>query len=204
MPTQTSRQYKFPFPKVVPDFMLQYIKSHGNVGGDGNCGFRVVASFVYGDENRWNQVRMDLTTELVNHEELYRTRFALGCQEDFDKALDILNWRSSPAPDNKWYCVSRLGPVVATTYQTIFTYWDPELKVTFLPLETRPLIQSSTFFMSMARIGGNHFIPLYLSFDCPLPKLSIMWKKNRHEDVERIFQGIKNQLDKFCELNNSL
>ncbi|KAI5664573.1 hypothetical protein M9H77_23896 [Catharanthus roseus] len=41
----------FPFKNTFPRFMYQFIQNWNNVVGDGNCGFRVVSNFLFGDEN---------------------------------------------------------------------------------------------------------------------------------------------------------
>ncbi|KAI5648069.1 hypothetical protein M9H77_34074 [Catharanthus roseus] len=41
----------FPFKNAFPEFMCQFIQNWKNVVGDGNCRFRVVSNFLFGDEN---------------------------------------------------------------------------------------------------------------------------------------------------------
>ncbi|KAI5664378.1 hypothetical protein M9H77_23701 [Catharanthus roseus] len=41
----------FPFKNEFLGFMYQFIQNWKNVVGDGNCGFRVVSNFLFGDEN---------------------------------------------------------------------------------------------------------------------------------------------------------
>ncbi|KAI5669306.1 hypothetical protein M9H77_19159 [Catharanthus roseus] len=43
----------FPFKNAFPGFTYQFIQNWKNVVGDGNCGFRVVSNFLFGDENHW-------------------------------------------------------------------------------------------------------------------------------------------------------
>ena len=61
----------FTFPNEVDDFILPFVKGHFNVDPDGNCGFRVIAYFQYGDQERWADVRRDLIEELTTHQEMY-------------------------------------------------------------------------------------------------------------------------------------
>ncbi|KAI5674470.1 hypothetical protein M9H77_14834 [Catharanthus roseus] len=41
----------FPFKNAFPGFTYQFIQNWKNVVGDGNCSFRVVSNFLFGDEN---------------------------------------------------------------------------------------------------------------------------------------------------------
>ncbi|KAI5659482.1 hypothetical protein M9H77_28275 [Catharanthus roseus] len=43
----------FPLKNAFPGFTYQFIQNWKNVAEDGNCGFRVVSNFLFGDENHW-------------------------------------------------------------------------------------------------------------------------------------------------------
>ncbi|KAI5678282.1 hypothetical protein M9H77_09232 [Catharanthus roseus] len=43
----------FPYTNAFPAFIYPFISNWKNVIGDGNCGYRVVANFVFGDEHQW-------------------------------------------------------------------------------------------------------------------------------------------------------
>ncbi|KAI5671218.1 hypothetical protein M9H77_11582 [Catharanthus roseus] len=47
----------FPYIDAFPRFTYEFIHSWKNVVGDGNCGFRVVTNFLFGDENHWPELR---------------------------------------------------------------------------------------------------------------------------------------------------
>uniref|UniRef100_A0A803N2G9 RRM domain-containing protein n=1 Tax=Chenopodium quinoa TaxID=63459 RepID=A0A803N2G9_CHEQI len=73
-------------------------KGHINVRGDGHCGFRVIATFEYGDENKWLDVRRDLQDELTKHVELHRDREVLGSIQEYNRMLNVVNCDKCPAP----------------------------------------------------------------------------------------------------------
>ncbi|KAI5658921.1 hypothetical protein M9H77_27714 [Catharanthus roseus] len=54
----------FPFKNAFPVFMYQFIENWKNVVGDGNCGFRVVSNFLFGDENHWVEIRRRMSYDL--------------------------------------------------------------------------------------------------------------------------------------------
>ncbi|KAI5658930.1 hypothetical protein M9H77_27723 [Catharanthus roseus] len=41
----------FPFKNAFPGFTYQFIQNWKNIVRDGNCGFRVVSNFLFGDKN---------------------------------------------------------------------------------------------------------------------------------------------------------
>ncbi|KAI5659039.1 hypothetical protein M9H77_27832 [Catharanthus roseus] len=54
----------FPFKNAFLGFMYQFIQNWKNVVGDGNCGFRVVSNFLFGDENHWVEIRRRMSYDL--------------------------------------------------------------------------------------------------------------------------------------------
>ncbi|KAI5658169.1 hypothetical protein M9H77_26962 [Catharanthus roseus] len=61
----------FPFKNAFPVFMYQFIQNWKNVVGDGNCGFRVVSNFLFGDENHWVEIRRRMSYDLRHHMHVY-------------------------------------------------------------------------------------------------------------------------------------
>ncbi|KAI5655111.1 hypothetical protein M9H77_32298 [Catharanthus roseus] len=55
----------FPFNNAFSGFMYQFIQNWKNVVGDGNCGFRVVSNFLFGDENHWVEILRRMWLEMV-------------------------------------------------------------------------------------------------------------------------------------------
>ena len=60
---QSSHVRKFPFVNAVPKFVVPFINDYYNVKAGGNCGYRLIAYFIYSDEEKWPTVRRDLLTE---------------------------------------------------------------------------------------------------------------------------------------------
>ncbi|XP_021767685.1 uncharacterized protein LOC110732081 [Chenopodium quinoa] len=149
-------------------------KGHINVRGDGHCGFRVIATFEYGDENKWLDVRRDLQDELTKHVELHRDREVLGS----------------------------LSMVVATRYQRIVTSWSKNQPVTFLPLETRLVDQPPSIYINLAYVWSNHYISLHMPPNIPLPPIFSSNIHNGCSDVQQWASTIfKDQLDLYRQLN---
>ncbi|KAI5663003.1 hypothetical protein M9H77_22326 [Catharanthus roseus] len=47
-----------PCTDVFPSFIYLFIENWKNMIGDGNCGYRIVADFVLGDEHQWPELQM--------------------------------------------------------------------------------------------------------------------------------------------------
>ncbi|KAI5650419.1 hypothetical protein M9H77_36424 [Catharanthus roseus] len=57
----------FPSNNAFLGFMYEFIQNWKNVVGDGNCGFRVVANFLFGDENQWLEIHRRMSYDLHHH-----------------------------------------------------------------------------------------------------------------------------------------
>ncbi|KAL2923466.1 DNA ligase 1 [Bienertia sinuspersici] len=56
---QNIHSHVIPFIDDLPTYIVPYINNIYNVNGDGNCGYRVVARWIYGNEHRWPTVLKD-------------------------------------------------------------------------------------------------------------------------------------------------
>ncbi|XP_028067424.1 uncharacterized protein LOC114270176 [Camellia sinensis] len=72
-----------------PPTLIPFIKLMKDVDGDGNCGFRAIASLLGLGENDWVQVRRDLLLELNNHRDEYVVLYGLH-----ERCLTFLPLRS--------------------------------------------------------------------------------------------------------------
>ncbi|KAI5673020.1 hypothetical protein M9H77_13384 [Catharanthus roseus] len=54
-----------------------FIQNWKNVVGVGNCGFRVVANFLFGDESHWPKVYRRTSYDLQHHMNMYVSLFGL-------------------------------------------------------------------------------------------------------------------------------
>ncbi|KAI5663736.1 hypothetical protein M9H77_23059 [Catharanthus roseus] len=62
----------FPYTNAFPSFIYPFISNWKNVIGDGNCGYRVVADFVFGDEHQWPEKVHWLSVSGQNNDTLFR------------------------------------------------------------------------------------------------------------------------------------
>ena len=171
-----AKENAFPFHKELGQFILPFITGHVNVLGDGNCGFRTISYFQYGDQTKWVDIRQDLIEELTTNKALH-LRALGGSHEEYENVVHRLSWFQTPAPEAHWCEVMTLGLVVATKYQKVFAYWSQEGYCTFLPLESRVGHDPPREYIHMARVcNGSHFIALHMRDDHPLPPIFHMWK----------------------------
>ncbi|KAI5670497.1 hypothetical protein M9H77_10861 [Catharanthus roseus] len=56
-----------PFKNAFLRFTYQFIQNWKNVIGYGNCGFRVVSNFLFGDESHWVEIRRRMIFDLRHH-----------------------------------------------------------------------------------------------------------------------------------------
>ncbi|KAK3206077.1 hypothetical protein Dsin_020123 [Dipteronia sinensis] len=93
-----------------------YIRDVKDVLGDGNCGFRVVASWMDMGDDNWIQVRRDLIDELQQRYDYYAQLFGYH-----DRAQEVFMCPGSPMPPIASNCLKYCYPCAegwATSYTT--------------------------------------------------------------------------------------
>ncbi|XP_012832959.1 PREDICTED: protein FAR1-RELATED SEQUENCE 5-like [Erythranthe guttata] len=104
------------FYSFVPRFMVRLIQDYVNVMADGNCGYRCFTQAVYGDQERWPQVRGELFIELYEHANVYTAMFdSTGYVEVICKC----DWNSGPCPQAYWMDMNEMGLAIATRYSAL-------------------------------------------------------------------------------------
>ncbi|KAI5676476.1 hypothetical protein M9H77_07426 [Catharanthus roseus] len=104
----------------------EYATVAENVIGDGNCGYRVVADFVFSDEHQWPEVRRGMLYELEHSTNLF--------------LVHRINWLvDGPAPYAYWFethdslyivanafnlCVILIAQLGSTTVLPLYSYSD--------------------------------------------------------------------------------
>ncbi|KAI5657623.1 hypothetical protein M9H77_26416 [Catharanthus roseus] len=171
----------FPYTNAFPAFIYPSISNWKNVIGDGNCDYRVVADFVFGDEYQWPEVRRGMLYELEISKNLYVN--LMGSEERVNELFHRINWlMDGLAPYAHWFetldslyiianafnlCVILIAHLGSTTVLPLYSYSDrPEsiLVIGFLTEE-------------------RHFIQLQLNDMCPIPPLHFQWIHYRSEWV---------------------
>lgn len=82
--------------KDVPRVFSPFVSSVINVIGDGNCGYRVMTKFMYGDEEKWLIVRQQLISEQELNMELYISVF--GSVDRYNELYETFPWTKSLHP----------------------------------------------------------------------------------------------------------
>ncbi|CAI9112987.1 OLC1v1013503C1 [Oldenlandia corymbosa var. corymbosa] len=83
--------------RIVP-CMIPYITGYVDVLGDGNCGFRVMASHLFGSEHQWHNARRIGADELEERPNLYDFFF----KRDIPKHVHRIRWYESPCSEDHY------------------------------------------------------------------------------------------------------
>ncbi|KAI8636325.1 hypothetical protein BD408DRAFT_438022, partial [Parasitella parasitica] len=86
-----------------------------NPVGDGNCGFRAVSVAVYGDEERWVEVKQKLLATLRSYQHVYTT-YGLDLEEFEKKLGDVKAPCMLPNEQYMWFDTFGCPQLVADTF----------------------------------------------------------------------------------------
>ncbi|KAI5652716.1 hypothetical protein M9H77_29903 [Catharanthus roseus] len=103
-----------------------------NVVEDGNCGFRIVSNFLFGDENYWVEIRRRMSYDLRHHMHVYEKFF--GSVECVKELIMQMNWEEGLAPPEYWMNTPDHLFVIANTFNLCVVFLARLESTTVLPL----------------------------------------------------------------------
>ncbi|KAK2366952.1 PKS-NRPS hybrid synthetase [Trifolium repens] len=162
-----SHKYLVQFPKHLIPHIIDVIE----IVGDGNCGFRAIASLLGYTEDGWPMVRRELGNELRSNISLYEKIFGQNIQRVRD-SLQISGLGDQL--EDKWFTIPVMGYLVANMYNVILVTLGKPSK-TFFPMMTS--YSASARFFCIGYVGGNHWVQVNMKQGFPLPEVMPEWKK---------------------------
>ncbi|XP_050207737.1 PKS-NRPS hybrid synthetase cheA-like [Mercurialis annua] len=87
-----------PNSELIPGIILPFVTKYVDVDGDGNCGFRVVADYIYGDQNKWGFIRRSIANELTGNPGLYDGL----CSDGIQAAISRIRWEGEACGRDHW------------------------------------------------------------------------------------------------------
>lgn len=171
-------------PHIIVDYVLRVV----DVAGDGNCGFRVLALFLYGNEEQWNDVRQQIITEIVAYPTLYAPVFIDG----LTSAVKRICYFGTNNNQSHWMQVmDDLFPICTMYNAAIFFFQYGANRgvslqcATALPLRAYGGAQGPTREMAILHLGNDflHYVKLDLRDGCPVPPIALQWIRNHEASV---------------------
>ncbi|KAL5154128.1 Protein FAR1-RELATED SEQUENCE 5 [Glycine soja] len=183
-------------------FMHDFIDKIVDVKGDGNCGYRSVAGLLGMGQDSWSVVRNHLLKELANFSEDCVKLF--GGTERFEELrMSLLVDGLTKVTTDKWMDITDMGYVIASRYNVIVVSLSKQQSMTFFPLRSQPLKNSSLHrIICIGHVYDNHFVEVhcryevieltffshtqhvYLKERCPLSPVSLLWSSNCHPQAK--------------------
>lgn len=159
---------------IHDDIPKEYITSAENVKSDGWCGYRAVAALLYGDQERYMDVKAAMLRQVQNNVDFYRRYWCVHkvVYEDMMKRLQMLEKRSSVTSEY-WFDAAIDLQIVADAFQRPFAFYSDDSKVN---LANRPTLYIPFFYdkdKSSSRrvnhsplivhfLGRNHFAAIHI------------------------------------------
>ncbi|KAI5658638.1 hypothetical protein M9H77_27431 [Catharanthus roseus] len=156
----------FPYTNTFPAFIYPFISNRKNMIGDGNCSYRVVANFVFGDEHQWPEVRRRMLYELEHSANVYLN--LVGSAKRVNGLVHRIRWQDGPTLYEHWLetldslyaienafnlCVILIAKLGSTIVLPLYSYSDCPGSTLVIGLLTEQ----------------QHFIQLQMHDECPIP-----------------------------------
>ncbi|XP_028220316.1 uncharacterized protein LOC114401947 [Glycine soja] len=135
-------------------------------------------------EDSWSVVRNHLLKELAKFSEDYIKLF--GGMERFEELrMSLLVDGLTKVTTDKWIDITNMGYVIASRYNVIVVSLSKQQSMTFFPLRSQPLANSSLHrIICIGHVYDNHFVEVYLKERCPLPSVALLWSSNCHPQAK--------------------
>ncbi|KAH1209619.1 Protein FAR1-RELATED SEQUENCE 5 [Glycine max] len=199
---KSNQRMMMPMLDQFQPFMHDFIDKIVDVKGDGNYGYRSVAGLLGMGQDSWSVVRNHLLKELANFSEDYIKLF--GGTERFEELrMSLLVDGLTKVTTDKWMDIIDMGHVIASRYNVIVVSLSKQQSMTFFPLRSQPLTNSSLHrIICIGHVYDNHFVEVhciyevieltfishtqlvYLKERCPLPPVSLLWSSNCHPQAK--------------------
>ena len=151
--------------------------------GDGNCGFWCIAQAVFGDQERWSQVRLEMATFLEKEKSNF-TKIP-GGNDQFLKILNNVKAIDSKIKKTHWLSKLDMGQLAADTFKRPISFISIHESHCYVPFNVGP---SGLSLISLCFVNENHWvlllpksdlfpIPPFLKVPKSLNKNVVKWKK---------------------------
>ncbi|KAI5652625.1 hypothetical protein M9H77_29812 [Catharanthus roseus] len=127
-----------------------------NVVGDGNCGFRVVSNFLFGDENHWVGIHRRMIFDLRHH---MRLQLVDGCpllplpvEWEYHRDMQVNGW-ATPYRNRMANWVARYNEMYPAHRH--FMCLELECLHESVPQDIHPIVRRSACLLRLDGVGGN-------------------------------------------------
>ncbi|XP_057515127.1 uncharacterized protein LOC130796755 isoform X2 [Amaranthus tricolor] len=181
------------------------IKFSFNLSGDGNCGFRAIATTELGGEEAWPLLRHAMCMEMQMNRDQYLSLYQ--SQELLDDAIfRIGSHGNGPTPYIHWMDTPMTLYSAATFLNIGIAYYGSAdgnslYNCLVLPLRKASDVHSVNKVIHICWVNGNHFVQLLMNDDSsPLPPVHQRWR----EAVDNFSRHIKTHFTSRIMLWNKL
>jgi hypothetical protein len=132
------------YDHLIPTVNISKVDYVFNPVADGNCGFRVIAHGIKGDEHQYNTIKKDMHDYLVQYSD-WLVELGVHLQDDVEKMKHILQQRGSVGVEH-WFYFPDCCQLAANTFLTPISFHSAENSILFLPItnftytSTKPIV----------------------------------------------------------------
>jgi hypothetical protein len=110
-----------------------WIESEYNPKADGNCGFRALAHFIFGDQERFGDIKKQMLDQLLGNKDWY-IQNGVYEEKDVSRMIKILEMRKENVSTEYWFYTPDCCQLAADTYITPLHFHSIHGAQLYLPM----------------------------------------------------------------------
>ncbi|XP_004509902.1 uncharacterized protein [Cicer arietinum] len=171
------------FKDWLPVEIHKFIDEIIDVGDDGNCGYRAVATLLGMDENCWAFIRQQCVIELQEFMSDYEILFG---EENYVRQLIHNVYVEQVASKDNWITLPEMRYVIASKFNLVVVTLSLNQSQTYFPPRSPPPTSMSDHrVIVIAFVNNCHFVQVYLKSYSPIPPTSNLWKNYCNEEARQ-------------------
>lgn len=150
--------------------------------GDGNCGFRVLADYIFGDQNLWLLARKFVYNEVSSNSRLYEVMYG----KQVAAALRCIKWEGGECGPNHWMAISSDLYPIATLFNAVVYCFTDNINIccTVFPLQAPLTLKQPQCEIVICHLGKFlHYIRLNLCKIFHVPPIMMHWHEKHESSV---------------------
>lgn len=197
---------EFLYVDWFPNVMLPYLEGWVDPIGDGNCGFRCVAEFFWGNQEEWILARTVIANEITRHPNVYSHIYG----DQLENEVRRITWTGGRCTGDHWMAVFQDLFPIANLFNAVIMLFGTGIDgvgvypcITVLPWSAPSTSTGPSRELALLTVGNYHYVRLQMSPNFPVPPIAGFWYDVREFSVQDWDQRYASRIATWHNINRN-